>query len=136
MEAPLRRDSLHNRRVQRLPRAGRIALFCAGYVVASWVAGALTLPRPAFATFRPPNAFLIAVALLDRPERWWIYALATVPGNPTLYNPNTSWVATAGFALANVVEVALGIGLIRRVLGRTPRFAKLTDCAAFVIAVA
>jgi PAS domain S-box-containing protein len=102
----------------------------------SWVAGALTLPRDAFATFRPPNAFLIALALLDRPERWWIYALATVPGNPTLYNPNTSWLATTGYALANIVEVTLGLGLLRHVLGRTPRFARLMDCAAFVVGVA
>ena len=114
----------------------RIGLVVGAYVVSAWVAGALTLPPTSVLSFRPPNALLLALALLDRPERWWLYVLATVPGNPALYERGVGWIPALGYVLANVVEVTLGLTILRRVLGRTPKFSQHLDCVVFVIGVA
>src|SRR5262245_11406819 len=89
------------------------------YAVAAWVAGALTLPANVATSLRPPNALLLALALLDKPGRRWLYVLATIPGNPTLYDARASWLVFGGYAVANAVEVAVGLALVQRFIGRT-----------------
>ncbi|HYM25584.1 MAG TPA: MASE1 domain-containing protein, partial [Vicinamibacterales bacterium] len=111
-------------------RVRRVTLAAAAYIVASWVAGALTLPASAVTSFRPPNALLVAAALLDAPEHWWLYALATIPGNPTLFMRAPRF-AVAGFVFANFSEVAMSIVLVRRLIGHG-RCGTLANCARFV----
>jgi PAS domain S-box-containing protein len=115
---------------------GRIVLVCAAYVVAAWLSGVLTLPRDTLASFRPPNALIFALALFGPPAQWWFYPLASIPGNPSLFDPRVSWTAAFGFTAANVVEVALALAMVRLLLRRPPRFNSLKDCVIFTGGVA
>src|SRR6185369_3487112 len=103
-------------------RVIRIAAAVLAYLAAAWIAGILTLPPNRVFTFRPPNALLLALALVDTPGRAWIYALATVPANPTIYTAPFAWLAIAGYTIANAIEVGIAAALVRRLVGRAPRF--------------
>jgi hypothetical protein len=47
----------------------RIAVAIAAYIPAAWAAGLLSLPAGTVVAFRPPNALLLGLALLDSPQR-------------------------------------------------------------------
>ena len=107
-----------------------------GYFAAAWMAGALTVSSISFTTFRPPNAVILGLALLDKPSRWWLYVLATIPGNPSLYVAGVNMWARAGYVFANMAEVGLALMFVHWVLQRRPRFYQLRDCVLFLIGVA
>jgi PAS domain S-box-containing protein len=106
------------------------------YIAGAWLSGALTLPPDKLAYIRPPNALILAAALIAPAADWWLYPVATIPGNPSLYNRHFEWRSTFGYAAANIVEVALGLLILRLLLRRAPRFNRIIDCAVFIVGVA
>src|SRR5262249_34151952 len=114
----------------------RLALVGAAYVPAAWAAGLLTLPPGSVLTFRPPNALLLALALVDAPGRLWLYVLASIPANPTLYARPFVWEAPVGFVLASIIGILIGFLMVRAFLGRAPRFDRVMDCAGFAASIA
>jgi PAS domain S-box-containing protein len=114
----------------------RVAVACAVYVVAAWFSGLTTMPPTAAVLFRPPNALLLGLALIDMP-RWWLYVLATLPANPSLYSGQRPFLTMAGYLVANASEVAVGAWVVWRALGRrAPRFDRIADCAVYIAGAA
>ena len=89
-----------------------MAAACAAYAAGAYLSGALTLPPNTLASLRPPNALILAAAVLAPPARWWLYPLATIPGNPALFDRGVSWASALGYTAANMAEVGLGLAMI------------------------
>lgn len=105
------------------------------YLAGVWLGLQMTLASAPTSPLWPPNAILLAALLLTPPRRWWVPILAVLPAHfgaeIALGVPLTM---AACWYVSNITEALLGAALVVRYLGHAPRFDRVRDLLAFMIA--
>jgi PAS domain S-box-containing protein len=116
-------------------RAGiGIAATAAAYYLGARLGFAMRFPESPHSVLWPPNAILLAALLLVPPRLWGLHILAVLPVHIAIALPGgLSWPTLLGLYATNVLQAALGAGLISRLSRRYAASGSHAEVIIFVV---